>query len=453
MRKRQVDFLLFRTLTLGVLATCTATSMAGGFALIEQGTGQQGNAYAGAAAAAIDASTIYFNPAGMTRLSRQVVAGAHWLSTSASFDGTATDPAGTPVSGGNGGNAGENGIVPNLYFAAPMGSGLFFGVGINAPFGLSTEYDDDWKGRYQAIESDLKSININPSLAYKVNNQLSVGAGFNMQYIDVKLTQSIDQGSLCVPTQQQLQAAGFPGADPAICAGLTPQGSDAFAKLEADNWAGGYNVGLLYEPLPSTRVGLSYRSKIQQSVTGKARFRDTIPQFSNFNIFVRTDLSADVDLPQTASLSVYHDLSSRWSVMGDVTWTGWDNFDELRINYDSFQPDTVIDENWDDTWRFALGVDFRYNSSWTFRAGTAYDQTPIPDADHRTPRIPGDDRIWASLGFGYQITQSLGIDVAYSHLFVDEPKINNGEPSTGNITGKYEDTDVDIISAQLVWKI
>ena len=453
MRKRQVDFLLFRTLTLGVLATCTATSMAGGFALIEQGTGQQGNAYAGAAAAAIDASTIYFNPAGMTRLSRQVVAGAHWLSTSASFDGTATDPAGTPVSGGNGGNAGENGIVPNLYFAAPMGSGLFFGVGINAPFGLSTEYDDDWKGRYQAIESDLKSININPSLAYKVNNQLSVGAGFNMQYIDVKLTQSIDQGSLCVPTQQQLQAAGFPGADPAICAGLTPQGSDAFAKLEADNWAGGYNVGLLYEPLPSTRVGLSYRSKIQQSVTGKARFRDTIPQFSNFNIFVRTDLSADVDLPQTASLSVYHDLSSRWSVMGDVTWTGWDNFDELRINYDSFQPDTVIDENWDDTWRFALGVDFRYNSSWTFRAGTAYDQTPIPDADHRTPRIPGDDRIWASLGFGYQITQSLGIDVAYSHLFVDEPKINSGEATTGNLNGEYDDTYVDIVSAQLVWKI
>ena len=334
-----------------------------------------------------------------------------------------------------------------------MGSGLFFGVGINAPFGLTTEYRDDWKGRYQAIESELKTININPSLAYKINNHFSVGAGFNMQYIDVKLTQYIDQGSLCVPTQQQLQASGFPGADPALCTGLTPQGSDAFAKLEADNWAGGYNVGLLYEPLPSTRVGLSYRSKIQQSVTGKGRFRDTIPQFSNFNIFVRTDLSADVDLPQTASLSVYHDLSSRWSVMGDVTWTGWDNFDELRINYDSNQPDTVIDENWDDTWRFSLGADFRYNSSWTFRAGMAYDQTPIPDADHRTPRIPGDDRIWASLGFGYQVTQSLGIDVAYSHLFVDEPKINSGEATTGNLNGEYDDTYVDIVSAQLVWKI
>jgi long-chain fatty acid transport protein len=125
----------------------------------------------------------------------------------------------------------------------------------------------------------------------------------------------------------------------------------------------------------------------------------------------------------------------------------------LRIRYDSFQPDTVIDENWDDTWRFSLGVDYRYNSNWTFRAGTAFDQSPIPDAEHRTARIPGDDRIWTSLGFGYQWTESLGIDLAYSHLFVDEPKINNGEPSTGNINGEYEDTDVDIISAQLVWKI
>jgi long-chain fatty acid transport protein len=453
MRIPQVGFSTFQILGAGIMVASASNTMASGFALIDQSASQQGNAYAGAAAFANDASTIYFNPAGMTRLPRQLIAGAHWIKTSAKFDGTATDPAGTPVSGGNGGDAGESGIVPNLYFTAPLGSGIFFGVGINAPFGLSTEYNDDWKGRYQAIESELKTININPSLAYKVNNHLSVGAGFNMQYIDVKLTQYIDQGSLCVPTQQQLQAGGFPGADPALCAGLTPQGSDAFAKVEGDNWAGGYNVGLLYEPIPSTRIGLSYRSKIQQNLTGKARFRDTIPQFSSFNIFVKTDVSADVDLPQTASLSVYHDLNSRWSVMGDATWTGWGNFDELRIGYDSFQPDTVVDESWDDVWRFSLGVDYRYNSSWTFRVGTAYDESPIPDSEHRTPRIPGDDRIWTALGFGYQATESLGIDVAYTHLFVDEPKINSGEPTTGNLNGEYDDTDVDIISAQVVWKM
>jgi len=138
--------------------------------------------------------------------------------------------------------------------------------------------------------------------------------------------------------------------------------------------------------------------------------------------------------------------------MADATWTGWDNFDELRIEYDSFQPDTVIDENWEDIWRYSLGVDFRYNSDWTFRVGTAYDETPIKDREHRTARIPGEDRIWASLGFGYQITPTIGIDVGYSHLFIDDPKINSGTPTTGNITGEY-DADVDIVSAQVVWDI
>ena len=441
-----------RLLTAGILTACTASSMASGFALIEQSASQMGNAFAGGSAVANDASTIYFNPAGMTRLHTQLVAGAHLIMTSAKFDGSATDPAGFPVSGGNGGDAGGNGVVPNLYFSTPLGDGLFAGIGINVPFGLSTEYNDGWKGRYQAIESEVKTVNINPSLAYKVNNQFSVGVGVSLQYIDAKLTQSLDQGSLCAPTQAQLQALGVPGADPANCAGLVPQGSDGFAKVEGDNWAGGYNLGILYEPTRSTRVGLSYRSKVNQQLTGKGRFNSILPQFSSFGIFVKTDISADIDVPQSASMSIYHDVSSRWSVMADATWTGWDNFDELRIKYDSFQPDTVIDENWEDVWRYSLGVDFRYNSDWTFRVGTAYDETPIKDREHRTARIPGEDRIWASLGFGYQITPTIGIDVGYSHLFIDDPKINSGTPTTGNINGKY-DADVDIISAQVVWDI
>ena len=441
-----------RLLTAGILTACTTTSMASGFALIEQSASQMGNAFAGGSAVANDASTIYFNPAGMTRLHRQVVAGAHLIMTSAKFDGNATDPAGFPVSGGNGGDAGGNGVVPNLYFSTPLGDGLFAGIGINVPFGLSTEYNDGWKGRYQAIESEVKTVNINPSLAYKVNNQFSVGVGVSLQYIDVKLTQSLDQGSLCAPTQAALQAAGFPGADPALCAGLVPQGSDGFAKVVGDNWAGGYNVGVLYEPTRSTRVGLSYRSKVKQQLTGKGRFNNILPQFSSFGIFTKTDVTAGIDLPQSASVSVYHDVSSRWSVMADATWTGWDNFDELRIEYDSFQPDTVIDQNWEDVWRYSLGVDFRYNSAWTFRAGTAYDETPIKDRQHRTPRIPGEDRIWASAGVGYQVTPTIGIDVGYSHLFIDDPKINSGTPTTGNITGEY-DADVDIVSAQVVWDI
>jgi long-chain fatty acid transport protein len=411
MRTGFVGILSPRLLGAGVLTVSSFSAQAAGFSLIEQSASQMGNAFAGGAAFANDASTVYFNPAGMTRLPAQLVGAIHYVQPSAKFDGTATGVLGNPTSGGNGGDAGQPGLVPNFYITAPLGKGLFAGLGINAPFGLSTEYDDDWKGRYHAIESEVKTININPAIAYRVNRRLSFGAGINLQYIDAKLTQAVDQGSLCAPTQAQLQARGVPGADPALCAGLVPQGSDAFAKVEGDNWAGGYNFGVLYEPSDSTRAGFSYRSKIQQQLTGNARFNGTINQFSAFGIFVNTDVTADLNLPQTASLSLWHDYNDRWSVMADVTWTGWDNFDELRIQYDSFQPDTVVDENWNDVWRYAVGVNYHYNSKWTFRTGVAYDETPIPDARHRTARIPGEDRTWLSLGFGYQLSPSLGVDV------------------------------------------
>jgi long-chain fatty acid transport protein len=214
-----------RLVCASLLTVLSPASLAAGFALIEQSASQLGNAFAGSAAFANDASTIFFNPAGMTRLPAQVVGGLHYVLPSTKFDGTATDPAGGPASGGNGGESGQAGVIPNFYITAPLGDGLFAGLGINVPFGLSTEYDDNWKGRYQGIESELLTINFNPSLAYRVNRHLSIGAGFTLQYIDAKLTQAIDQGSLCVPTQMQLQARGVPSADPALCAGLTPQGN------------------------------------------------------------------------------------------------------------------------------------------------------------------------------------------------------------------------------------
>ena len=454
MQKSVVGISSLRLISAGILTTFSSISMAGGFALIEQSASQMGNAFAGGAAFANDASTIYFNPAGMTRVPAQLVGGVHYVDPSAKFDGTATDIFGGTVSGGNGRDAGENGVVPNLYITAPLGDGLFAGLGINVPFGLSTKYDDDWKGRYHAIESEVATVNFNPSLAYKVNSKLSVGAGINIQYIDAKLTNAVDQGSLCAPTYLSLEADGIlPPGSSAACAALTPQGADGFAKVEGDNWAGGYNLGLLFEPSNSTRIGLSYRSKVQQKLNGKARFSSTIPQFAALGLFQNGDINATINLPQSASLSAWHDLNSKWSVMADATWTGWDNFDELRVKFDSFvQPDSVVDENWDDVMRYSVGVDYRMNSAWTFRGGVAYDETPIPDARHRTPRIPGEDRTWVSVGLGYQINQSFGVDVGYAHLFVDDPKINHTSTSAGNINGEY-DADVNIYSAQLVWNI
>ncbi len=457
MRKRHAGYPSLRLLCAGILTTASSSAMAAGFALIEQSASQMGNAFAGGAAFASDASTLFFNPAGLTRVPHQFVGAAHLVAPSAKFDGSATDPLGNPASGGNGGDAGELGFVGNLYYNLPLGGDLFLGMGINVPFGLSTEYDDDWKGRYHGIESEVRTVNFNPSLAYEVNKLISVGAGVNLQYIDAKLTQAIDQGSLCRPALMAPPPAGlgldFASAD-ATCngLGLTPQGDDTRANVRGSNWGWGYNLGVLLQPTNSTRIGLAYRSKVKQQLTGNAKFRRPDPLFTDNNVFVNTDVVAGVDLPQTASLSIYHDISNRWSVMADATWTGWENFKELRIEYDSFQPDTVVDQNWDDTMRYAAGIDYRPTSKWTLRAGAAFDETPIPNARHRTPRIPGEDRIWLSAGLGYQLSPSLSFDVGYAHLFVDDPKIDTSSATRGTLTGDY-DAHVDLLSAQVVWNI
>jgi long-chain fatty acid transport protein len=458
MPKSHAGYPSVHLLCAGILTTLSSSALASGFALIEQSASQMGNAFAGGAAFANDASTLFFNPAGLTRIPHQVIGAVHLIMPSAKFHGSATDPLGNPVSGGNGGDTRQLSTVGNLYYNLPLGKELFFGMGINVPFGVSTKYNDDWKGRYHAIESEVRTVNFNPTLAYKVSELVSVGAGVSLQYIDGKLTQAIDQGSLCRPALMAPPPAGigadFPTAD-ATCnrLGLTPQGNDATAKVTGNNWGMGYNFGVLLQPAESTRIGLSYRSKVKQQLTGNARFRNADPLFTANNVFVNTDATADIDLPQSASLSIYQDISPKWSLMADVTWTGWENFQELRIEYDSFQPDTVVDESWNDTLRYALGVDYRPNSKWTLRTGVAFDETPIPDAAHRTPRIPGEDRTWLAVGFGYRFSQALAFDVGYAHLFVlDDPEIDSSSPSTGSLTGEY-DAQVDLLSAQLVWNM
>ncbi|WP_455234362.1 OmpP1/FadL family transporter [Thiogranum longum] len=452
MQKPRVGFLSLRLLFAGILTAFSSGSMAAGFALIEQSASQMGNAFAGGSAVANDASTIFFNPAGLTRVPHQLILAGHIVRTSAEFSGSATDLLGNPVArGGDGGDAGTTALVPNLYYALPLDRGFVFGLGVNVPFGLSTEYNDGWVGRYHAVKSEVTTVNINPSLAYKVNDDFSVGFGLNAQYIDAELTQNIDQGSLCIPTYLRL---GFdlPTAA-ATCAGLTPQGNDAFAKVEGDDWSAGFNLGLLFQPTSSTRLGLAYRSKIEHSLNCCGKFKNTVPQFSNIGFFVKSDAEADVDVPQTASLSIYQDINTQWSVMADATWTGWSSFKELRIEYqDSNQPDSVTDQSWNDSMRYAIGVDYRHNSNWTFRGGLAFDESPIPNDKKRTPRIPGEDRTWVALGFGYKASDAITIDVGYAHLFVEDPKLRSGSPTAGVLDGEY-DAEVDLLSAQVVWNI
>jgi len=434
-----------------LLTISTAQSAAAGFALVEQSVSGLGNAYAGAAASAEDASTVFFNPAGLMSLEgNQLVVGGHIIKPSAEFSGSATNALGAPVTGGDGGDAGNTSLVPNLYYSRKLPNNFVFGLGINAPFGLKTEYDANWVGRYHAIESELKTININPAIAYKAAPNLSVGVGVNIQYIEATLSQAINQTTSCIG----VLLAQNPGMDPATalatCGGLGVSTADATGEIEGDDWSYGYNFGLMYDVNPGTRVGFAYRSKIKQELEGDASFTNADSFFTGIGIFVPTSVTANVTLPESASLSLYHDINTQWAILADATWTHWNRFQELRVDYASIQPDSVTVEDWNDSMRYSLGLNYRYDSAWLLRTGVAFDEEPIPDAAHRTPRIPGNDRTWLAVGANYQYSPAVSFDMGYAHLFVDDTRINHTSTTAGNITGEY-DNAVDILSVQVNW--
>ena len=292
---------LVKTISAVVLGTGSAAVNAAGFQLLEQNASGLGNAYAGSAAVAENASTIYYNPAGMTYLPGiNVSGGVNLIKPSFKFrnNGDSRGPFGSIPTGGNGGDAGNLGVVPNAYVSWQLNEKWFTGLGIGAPFGLMTEYDNNWIGQYQSTKFDIKTININPSIAYKVNDIFSLGAGVNWQYIDATYTKKAVLG----PTTS----------------------GDAKLNLDGDAW--GWNVGVMLQPSDDTRIGLSYRSKIKHKTSGDTTISG-LPGGASLNY----DAKASVDLPDTLILSGLHQLNDKWELLGDVYWTGWSSIPELRI--------------------------------------------------------------------------------------------------------------------------
>ncbi len=391
------------------LAGCTHLAHAAGFSLIEQNASGLGNAYAGAAAVAEDASTIYFNPAGMTLLpDRQLVVVGHLIKPKMEFSGTVT-PA---VGGGQGGDAGDLTFVPNAYFAYRLTPDVHLGLGLNSPFGLKTEYDTGWVGRFQALKSEVKTININPSIAWKVNDQLSLGGGLNVQRVEATLTNNI-----------------------------SPAAPGSLMTVDGDDYGWGWNLGVLWQPATGTRIGLSYRSEVDYTLEGTLASNVSLP------LPPSGEVTADLTLPASASLSVFHKLSPNVDVLADVTWTGWSSFDRLAVVYTSIAyPLPPTPENWDDNWRYSLGATWHMSDAWSLRGGVAYDETPVPDF-YRTPRIPDGSRTWLSVGGQYRFSERSRIDFGYAHLFVEEVGLKSPPSGPIILTGEY-DNAVDILSAQ-----
>ncbi|HLK10638.1 MAG TPA: outer membrane protein transport protein [Candidatus Binatia bacterium] len=431
---------------------------AGGFAVSEQSARGLGSAHAGEVAAAEDASTIFYNPAGLTLLSgtQFVASGFAIIGPHATFrnDGSTLNPAvgGGTLVGGNGGDPAQLSLLPTFFLAHELTSRVRVGLGVSTPFGLADSYEKGWVGRYHALSSKLETVNVNPSLAIRLTDWLSIGGGADIEYAKARLTNNLDLGSVC----------DIFGAERGIPAtfcnalGLRPQRADGFVKVSGDDWNAGYNVGFMYTPSPRTRVGLAYRSYIHHDLGGTASF--FLPKQGQIlqkvsGALVDTGGHAAVDLPERVSLGAFHELTPHWALLSDITWTHWSRFQSLVFRFDNpKQPPIVQPENWNDAFRYAVGVRWTPRTPWEFRLGTAYDETPVPDAQNRTPRIPDSDRIWLAAGVGFRPFTNLRFDVGYAHLFAPDVASNNRDPVTGHVLrGDYTNLSADIVGVQLTY--
>ena len=440
------------------------------FGLQTQNASGLGHAYAGGAAAAEDVSTIFYNPAGLVRLqSTQVVASANVICPSIKFHDSGSQPAAFQPLGGTGGDAGGCAVVPNAYLGIPFTPKWSFGIGINAPFGLETEYDSDWLGRFQGVKSKIETININPVLSWEPTPHLTVGGGVSWQRVKATLTSQVNYAGLFAQGVGGLVAAGqVPATSAPILVG-SAFGLQSHAEVSGNDSAWGWNIGVLWQANDQTRFGAAYRSNIKYDVSGSVNF--TNPTVSSLGplptplapvgallvngvnaALASGDVSVSLKMPDTANISVFHQFNNKWDLMADLQWVGWSSIQELKIVRSTGAELQTIPENFRDTWRISGAANYRYSDQWIFRGGLAYDQTPVRN-ETRGPRLPDNSRTWFAAGVQYKFSPSWAIDFAYAYELMSDPSINTNLGSTaanGLISGSYK-TGVNIVGLQVTY--
>lgn len=387
--------------------------------------GDLNTASSGGAAAVNDAKTSFTNPAGLSQLQgRQWVADSLYFIPSVTFSNEGSvDAIGAPVSGGNGGEGAVNKFIPSAYFSYPINKALTAGFTINAPFGLETKWDEDWVGRYHAIETGIHTINFSPALAYKVNEKWSLGASVNIQKTSASLSKALDFGAIC-----------FGLLGPVACGGIglpAPQVADGKVEMEGSDWGIGYTLGALLS-VKNTHVGFSYRSRVDHVLDGEADFTAPAQAAAFAPAFTDSDGKVDLTLPAVLSMSVRHKWVQDLIVMADYTITQWSSFKELKIDFDNpAQPKEVTEKNWKDTKRISLGLDYKVNSQMSVQGGFAVENSAIPDSTF-DPSIPVTSARWVNVGVRRMFSNNIRVDFAYAHGMFEERDVK--------ITGSMGDT-------------
>lgn len=448
-----------------VLSLISAGAHASGFALLEQSASRLGTAFAGTAAAADDASTLFYNPAGLLNLEQaEVSIVASGVLINSEFNDENSLPAFGQTLGNSGGDAGDWNAIPSVYFALPVNDDLALGFSFNVPFGLKLEYDDEWIGRYQALKSEIRTYNFSPALAFRLTDHVTLGFGMNYQRVLAELTNDVNYSAVVAEGVGRLVAAGQ--VPPALAPSLigANAGLSGGAVVRGDDSAWGFNAGVLFEFSEQTRLGLSYRSPLRYRIEGSVNFSpptasDPVGQqiiaaaSAPGQLLADTAATLNIELPDIATASFYQRLGSKVELLIDVAWTGWSSVQELRIERANGQPPLVTPELWDDTWRYAAGLAFEVSPALKLRAGIAFDETPVPDAT-RTPRLPDPEREWVALGARWSPSEAIVMDVGYAHLFSDDAPLDQdgGSVAQYGLLNGHQDSAVDIVSVQFGYR-
>lgn len=415
-------------LVLTGVAAATSTALAAGFQLTEQSSLGAGRAYAGAGIVGDDLSAVHYNPAGMTLLEgTRFQAGGVWIGINADYSSDISDES------ENGRLKGQ--MIPAGYVTHQVNDQIWLGFAMTVPFGMGTEYSKNWEGADRGTNAKIYTFDMNPSIAWKVNDFLSIGGGISVQYAKAELGM-----------------------------GLSGMGH---GKVEADSWDWGYNFGLMISPTDKLRFGLAYRSSIEHNAEGDTKLSGMkLPLLEGQNF----GMSTTIETPDTIMLTGTWEATEKLRLSGLIRWANWSNFKELNIenelplsvssSLDSILPygpalkdglsNIDIENDWQDTWLFSVGADYRINSAFTVRGGIAYETSPIDRQETRMAVIPDTDRLWLSLGASWYPTQDLQFDIGGTYLMgVGDKDLYN---SKGQKIGKYDSLDAYLLGVQMQYR-
>ncbi len=418
-------------LVLTGVAAATSTALAAGFQLTEQSSLGAGRAYAGAGIVGDDLSAVHYNPAGMTLLEgTRFQAGGVWIGLNADYS--------SDVSGESENGRLKGQMIPAGYVTHQVNDQVWLGFAMTVPFGMGTEYSKDWEGADRGTNAKIYTFDMNPSIAWKVSDFLSIGGGISVQYAKAELGMGLQHDQL---------------------------GKIGHGKVEADSWDWGFNLGIMVSPTDKLRFGLAYRSSIEHEAEGDTKLSGMGYPLNQFLEGENLAMSTTIETPDTVMLTGTWEATDQLRLSGLVRWANWSKFKELKIKNDlpvmvenalnqigsaaAFK-ELNIENDWQDTWLFSVGADYKINSAFTVRGGIAYETSPIDRQETRMAVIPDTDRVWLSLGASWYPTQDLQFDIGGTYLMgVGDKDLYN---SKGQKIGKYDSLDAYLLGVQMQYR-